>query len=228
MMQIAQSIFQEFTTLIQRRLQSAQERVQTTEHERMNRYYKGQVDTLSLVLHDIDALKFEFGMELNPEVIPQSPAQQAQEVQNVIETQAETPISASKSEKPTRGKGRAKKPNVEEAPVFIYKTLAQQAIEHGIIARKISHFYHDLLPGKHVKGYPALYRAFEENENLRQEVQKALENPISQERASGEVPPVDPHSAERYVAEMPIFQERISVEVPPSDPHSIEEQPRNE
>ncbi len=61
MMQIAQTIFQELTAILQRRIQSAQERVQTTEDERMNRYYKGQADTLSLVLHDIDALKFDLG-----------------------------------------------------------------------------------------------------------------------------------------------------------------------
>lgn len=225
MMQIAQTIFQEFTTILQRRLQSAQERVQTTEHERMNRYYKGQVDTLSLVLHDIDALKFEFGMELNPEAIPQSPAQQAQEV---VEIQVEASAIPPKPEKSARGKGRAKKPKVEETPVFTYKALAQQAVERGIIARKISHFYHDLLPEKHVKGYPALYQAFEENENLRRAIQKALEAPIAQERISVGVVPPDPHRPEGFMGETPIAQEQVSIEVPPSDPHSVEEQPRNE
>ncbi|GAK56600.1 hypothetical protein U27_03562 [Candidatus Vecturithrix granuli] len=228
MMQIAQTIFQEFTTILQRRLQSAQERVQTAEHERMNRYYKGQVDTLSLVLHDIDALKFEFGMELNPETILEPPAQQAREVQKVVETQVETPAPAPKPEKLTRGKGRAKKPKVEEVPVFAYKALAQQAVERGIIARRISHFYHDLLPDKHVKGYPALYQAFEDNENFRQSIQKALEASVEQEQARAEIPAVDPHGAAGYAEETPISQEQVSVEVPPSDPHSIEEQPRNE
>lgn len=225
MMQIAQSIFEEFTTILQRRLQSAQERVQTTEHERMNRYYKGQVDTLSLVLHDIDALKFEFGMELNPEVIPQSLVQQAQEV---VEIQVEASAVSPKPEKSARGKGQAKKPKVEESPVFTYKALAQQAVERGIIARKISHFYHDLLPEKHVKGYPALYQALEENENLRQAVQKALEAPIAQERISIGVVSSDPHRPEGFVEETLIAQEQASVEVPPSDPHRSEEQPRNE
>lgn len=228
MMQIAQTIFQEFTTILQRRLQSAQERVQTTEHERMNRYYKGQVDTLSLVLHDIDALKFEFGMELNPEMIPEPPAQQAQEVQNVVETQVETPAPTPKPEKPTRGKGRAKKPKVEEAPVFAYKALAQKAVERGIITRKISHFYHELLPQGHVKGYPTLYQALEDNENFRQAIQKAVESPVEQEQARAEIPAVDPHGASEYAEETPISQEQVSIEVPPSDPHSIEEQPQNQ
>lgn len=228
MMQIAQTIFQEFTTILQRRLQSAQERVQTAEHERMNRYYKGQVDTLSLILHDIDALKFEFGMELNPETIFQAPAQQAQEVRSLAETPAETPVSTPKPEKPARGKGRAKKAKIEETPVFTYKALAQQAVECGIIARKISHFYHDLLPEKHVKGYSALYQAFEDNESLRQAVKKALETPNPHEQISVGIALTDPHNLEGYVEEIPVSQERVSVETPPSDPHNIEEQPQNQ
>ena len=93
MNQTVQNLLQELTTLIQRRFESAQERVQTTDHERMSRYYKGQADTLRLVLHDIDALKFEFGMELTPEAFPEIP-----------EVQEETPSIPVKQEKPVKTK----------------------------------------------------------------------------------------------------------------------------
>ncbi len=211
MMQIAQTIFQELTAILQRRIQSAQERVQTTEDERMNRYYKGQADTLSLVLHDIDALKFDFGMELNPEL------------QKTNQPQAEIFSPAPKLEKPVKRKGRAQKSKVEAAPVFTYEALAQQAVKWGIIDRKISHFYHELLPGKRVKGYPALYRALEDNEEFRQAIQEAIKTQAAQEQDRIEIPGTDPHGAAGYAEETPSFQERISVEVSPSDPHRVEE-----
>lgn len=197
-----QDLLQQLTTLIQGRFESAQERAQATENERMSRYYKGQADTLRLVLHDIDALKFEIGMELTlEETIPEPPIQEA------------SPDSSVKSDKPVKRKGRAPKPKTVEAPVFTYKALAQKAVQHDIITRKISHFYHDLLPGGHVKGYDALYQAFEDSEELREAIKKALESPPQKEAQ----------------AETPQQQEQASVEVPPSDPHDPQqEQPQND
>ncbi len=62
-----QTIFDELTTLFQQRLRSARERVRLADHEDMQRYYKGQVDTLTIVVRDLEAMKFERGLELDLE-----------------------------------------------------------------------------------------------------------------------------------------------------------------
>jgi hypothetical protein len=74
-----------------------------------------------------------------------------------------------------------------------------------------------------VKGYPALYRALEDNEKFRQAIQEAIKTQAVQEQDRIEIPGTDPHGAAEYVEETPSFQERVSVEVSPSDPHRVEE-----
>jgi hypothetical protein len=124
MMQIAQTIFQELTAILQRRIQSAQERVQTTEDERMNRYYKGQADTLSLVLHDIDALRFDFGMELNPEV------------QKTIQSQTEIFSPAPKLEKPVKRKGAPKNQRLKRLLLLPMKLWRSKRLNGALLIAK--------------------------------------------------------------------------------------------
>ncbi len=65
-------------TVFQQRLQSAQSRVMQAQEESMERYYKGQVDTLNIVLQDVDAMKFELGLELDRAESPEEPHQEQQ------------------------------------------------------------------------------------------------------------------------------------------------------
>jgi hypothetical protein len=135
-------ILDELTAMIQQRLQSAQKRVKNTSEDYMKRYYKGQVDTLNVVLRDIATSKFEMGLELEPEEVV-----------------------------------REQRPDVPSEPVpqihYEYKELAHEAIRRGIIGRKISWFYHELLPDKRIKGYTPLYEALAAHAEFRQTVQEA-------------------------------------------------------
>ncbi len=53
---------------------------------------------------------------------------------------------------------------------------------------KISHFYHELLLGKRVKGYPAPLSRPEDNEEFRQAIQEAIKTQAAQEQDRIEIP----------------------------------------
>jgi len=167
----------EVFTIIQTRLRSAQQRFNGAQDDHMTRYYKGQVDTLRVILRDIEATKFERGIELHDDI---SHTPQAQDVPDAHDQSPTVSHSASRSPEghtsktsrtPRTPKTR-KAGDIHESP---YKALAQQAITQGIMTQKSSHFFHDLLPEKHVQGYPRLYQAFEDDERFRQAIQAALQ-----------------------------------------------------
>lgn len=161
MTSLENSTLQQVTRLVQHRLQSARERVKHAREERMKRYYKGQVDTLTIVLKDLETVTFELGMELDPEECPEEPTQPVHSV-----------MPAPKPSKPSKPSKRQKPPT---APSFTYQALAEDAVKRGIISQTSSHFYYDHFPDKHIQGFTQLYQAFEDNEVLRRTVQEALE-----------------------------------------------------
>ncbi len=59
------TILQTLTTLLKHRLDEAQERRRTAQHDDMKRYYKAQADTLNMVLRDLETVIFESGLEGN-------------------------------------------------------------------------------------------------------------------------------------------------------------------
>jgi len=138
-------ILDEVKTRLQKRLQLAQIRVKNAQHDQMSRYYKGQVDALKVMLQDLETLKFDFGIELEPEII-----------------------------KPKQETGSIRESSPTPSP---YQALADDAVKRGIIIQRYSHFYHELLPEKRVKGYQQLYQAFETSLEFRQAIQEACASP---------------------------------------------------
>ncbi len=165
----------ELFRIMQSRLESAQQRFNGAQDDYMKRYYKGQVDTLSLVLYDIE---FELGIERHEDIrqtttqeqdVPDAQEQPPTDSQSVSPAPKEQ--TSEKTEKPRKSKKR-KKVEIPDSP---YKPLAHAAIKQGIIIQKASHFGHPLLPGSHVQGFPRLYKALEDDEILRQTLQSALQ-----------------------------------------------------
>ena len=146
-------ILDEIKTRLQQRLQLAQIRVKNAQHDRMYRYYKGQVDALKVMLQDLETLKFDFGIELEPEAT--KPEQETSSISVPIPTPSP------------------------------YQALADDAVKRGIITQRYSHFYHELLPGKRVKGYQQLYQAFETSPAFRQAIQEACASPKLQTSDEG-------------------------------------------
>ncbi len=157
-------LFQELRTQIQHRFQSAQQRIDDAKSQKQMQYFKGQADTLRVVLQDIDAAKFELGVELDDE----PPLE---------------PVTTRKPRKVRKTRTSQKKP---VPPVSPYKELADRAVKAGIITQSGSHFMHELLPKGHAQGFYQLYDAFEENEHLRNAIQETLESGGSSEGTSSE------------------------------------------
>ncbi|MBD3307760.1 hypothetical protein GF339_15115 [candidate division KSB3 bacterium] len=186
------------TGLLKERLQSAQARVQASDSDHMQRYYKGQADTLHIVLRDIDAIKFEEGMELEALKSPK----------RSLQAEPSVPPKPPRTRKPRK---RSRRSTATPPPSsFTYQALAQEAVNRGIIRQKLSHFYHDLLPEQHVKGYTPLYQAFEDNEVLRQAVQEALRT------LDTETPPSNSEPSEAESGSQSSSEETASESQPPS------------
>lgn len=167
----------ELFTIIQTRLRSAQQRFNGAQDDHMTRYYKGQVDTLRVVLRDIDAMKFECGIELHDHTGHTLPEQDVPDVQDHPLHDFPSISRPTEEDKPKHTR-KPRKPKTRKAaapPESPYQQLAHQAVKLGIITRTSSHFFHDLLPEKHVQGYPRLYQAFEDDERFRQAIQEALQ-----------------------------------------------------
>lgn len=162
--------------LIRQRFDSARKRAKSAQDPSMNRYYKGQVDALHVVLRDIDTMKFESGMEL---ILEEQNRQALDLAAPAEELQAgETPASVK-----TRG-GRPKKtaeikPAKPAAPDSPYKALAEDALQRGVIARRVSWFYHAMLPNGRAKGFDQLFRALENDDAFRQAIQEACAQPVA-------------------------------------------------
>ncbi len=163
---MAQTI-QELWAAINNRLQSAQQRIDGAEDEKKSRYFKGQADALRVVLRDIEAAKFELGLELDEDAGGLSLAQELPGIPG--SGRRGTSRRTRRPRKPRKTRSRSIPP---ESP---YKPLADQAVAKGVIVRTSSHFLHDLLPKGHVQGFNQLYEAFEEDENLRNGIQAELD-----------------------------------------------------
>lgn len=185
---VEQTLLQGLTPLIEQRLQTAQTRFQNAEQEHMKRYYKGQVDALLVVFGDIAHVKFEMGEEINLETIP-------------LETAAPTPEPIEKPENiSTEKKTERKKPlknktaSKSQPSVSPQETLAKDAIKYGIIEQKASHFYHELFPDQHIKGFALLFKTLENDESLRQTLEDAVQS--AQAHSSSSEVSTDPHENE--------------------------------
>jgi hypothetical protein len=174
----------ELVRITQSRLKSAQQRFNGAQDDYMKRYYKGQVDTLRVVLRDIDAAKFELGIELGEDVrelgedvrhTPQKKDVPEVQEQPPMESQSASQGPKKRKSKTTEKPQKAKKQKKVETPESPYKPLAQAAIKQGIITKSVSHFKYPLLPGGYVQGFSQLYKAIEEDETLRQTLQSALQ-----------------------------------------------------
>jgi hypothetical protein len=186
----------ELENILQIRVQSALERFQGAQDEIMQRYYKGQVDTLKVVLRDIENVKFEMGVEGE---LPLELAQQAKVAGQKATGEQAAEEAAEESEKKPGRKKRKKAPKKapQEEETYLYKDLAHEAIRKGVIRQNYSSFYHDLLPGKGVRGFVRLYTALENNEDLRQAIQAACKAPAEQAQPEPEPKPepeTDPHA----------------------------------
>ena len=186
MMQSKEELLHSLETLVQQRLQSAQQRVKQTHNVEMKRYYKGQADALHIVLRDIDTAKFELGMELMVE--PSAPVEQP--VEQVVS-----------SEKVTA-------PVVEAPPVSPYDDLAREAVRRKIVAQKYSWFFHDLLPKQGIRGYRQLAQALEKKAAFRKAVQAACARP------DGESAPVQKTPQTSAPAELLNDPHAVSAESP--------------
>ena len=186
-------ILDELFTIIDARLQSAYQRVKGAQDEHMMRYYKGQADTLRVVLRDIEATKFEQGMELDEHPEYTSPEQVIPEMHDPPQVVSDVPKPKTPKTSKTSKTSTTRK--TAEPPRAPYHDLAHQAVQHEIILRNSSHFHHALLPGTHVQGYPRLYQALEDDETLRQAIQQALQSaeipPSSDHQTSSDVTPHD-------------------------------------
>jgi hypothetical protein len=167
-------VLDELFGITKSRLESAQKRFTGAQDDYMKRYYKGQVDTLRMVLHDI---KFELGLELHEDISPTS------QRTDTLEAQEQPPaVSQSVSQEPKKHKSQkneksqnSKKSKKKEPPESPCKPLAHAAIKKGIIEQRSSHFLHPSFPGGRVQGFPQLYKALEDDEKLRQAIQAALQ-----------------------------------------------------
>lgn len=156
----------ELGVTIRDRLNSAQKRVKGTEDEQKARYYKGQVDALHVVLRDIEAAKFELGMELDDVALRKA----SRRSRSSADASGEGGTSQSKAtRKPRRRRSRV------EPPQSPYKSMADEAVAKEVIVRSSSHFMHPLLPKGHAQGFNQLYQAFDEDENLRKGIQEELD-----------------------------------------------------
>ena len=162
--------------LIRQRFDSARKRAKSTQDPSMNRYYKGQVDALHVVLRDIDTMKFESGMELILE-------EQNRQALDLAAPAEELETGDTFAPAKTRG-GRPKKtteakPAKPAAPDSPHKALAEDALQRGVIARRVSWFYHAMLPNGRAKGFDQLFRALENDAAFRQAVQEACAQPVA-------------------------------------------------
>ncbi len=192
-------ILDELFTIIDARLQSASQRIKGAQNDHMMRYYKGQADTLRVVLRDIEATKFEHGMELDEPPEYTFPKQVIPETDDSPQVVSDVPkpktSKTSNTPKTSRTSSTSTTRKTAAPPRSPYHDLAHQAVQHEIILRNSSHFHHALLPGTHVQGYPRLYQALEDDETLRQAIQQALQNaefpPSSDQQTSSDVTPHD-------------------------------------
>lgn len=175
-------------TLIRQRLESAAQRAANTQDVYMGRYYKGQADTLHIVLRDIEAMKFENGIELGGDgkatFAPVVELQPLSRTLDAPKTDTDEPESAQRpretstrkikrlpktSAVETEPKVRTKsKAEPQEPPSSEYAALAREAIEKGVISQSASWFLHPLLPNKAVRGFRNLYQIFEQDAAFRQ------------------------------------------------------------
>ncbi len=168
----------ELFMIIHTRLRSAKQRFNEAQDEHKTRYYKGQVDTLRVVLRDIEATKFECGIELHDYHDHTLPEQDIPDKQDQPPHDDAPSISQPTGEEKPKKLKKPRKSKTRKAaapPESPYASLARQAVKQDIIRRTSSHFLHDLLPQKHVQGYPRLYQVFENDERFRQAIQEALQ-----------------------------------------------------
>lgn len=190
-------------TLIRQRLESALQRAANAQDAYMGRYYKGQADTLHIVLRDIDAAKFENGLELGVTSKETSaPINESQPLARTLEepvgtlTQRPREIPASKVKRLSKKALESVEPKTKSKPTAEpkeplsseYAALAGEAVEKGVVAQKASWFFHELLPNKAVKGFRKLYQAFEQDAAFRQTITDAC---AAQPVAAPEASPVD-------------------------------------
>lgn len=173
--------------IIQERYKSAKMRVKNTQDELMKRYYKGQLDALTIALRDLDTMKFEHGYELEPETEP------------IIFSPSPVKPVAEKIEEPKKPEKKpAVKPEPKKPLESPYKDLVREAIGKKVITQRFSRFYHPALPQNGVKGFRALYQALEENSAFRQSVEDAcalspqaepiqMEQPVEAQNQEGNV-----------------------------------------
>lgn len=188
-----------FEEQILKRLHSAQRRFQHARDEQMKRYYKGQVDALSVALHEMRTIKFEAGAELSeinfqiaseqPSVPETSPAVENlnELTHEIVEIPEEGMTAAPKrrgrrkkqeekqEEETVTPKKRGRKPAAPPAPKTVYQLLAREAIDLKVLPRKSSWFYHELLPHGIIKGLYQLEKMLEENVTFREAIQAACE-----------------------------------------------------
>ncbi len=175
-------------TLIRQRLESAAQRAANAQDAYMIRYYKGQADTLHIVLRDIEATQFENGIELGvagketlASVIELRPLSRS--LEEPAEAPVQRPREAStrkikrltkKSAAETEPKATSKpKAEPKEPPSSEYAALAREALEKSVITQSASWFLHPLLPNKAVRGFRKLYQIFEQDAAFRQAITDA-------------------------------------------------------
>lgn len=176
-------------TLIRQRLESALQRTANAQDVYMGRYYKGQADALHVALRDIETTKFENGIELGV-AGKETPASviELRPLARSLEEPAETPEAQRPRETSTRKVKRLPKKSADETELKVnskpkaepkeppsseYAALASEAIQKGVIVRKASWFFHELLPNKALKGFRKLYQVFEQDVAFRQAIADA-------------------------------------------------------
>ncbi len=172
-------------TLIRQRLESALQRAANTQDVYMGRYYKGQADTLHIVLRDIEATQFENGLELG--VAGKETLASVVELHPLfrgIEEPAEMPVQRPRDASTRKVKRLPKKsddaapklkskPTPQEPPSSEYADLAREALKKRVITQRASWFFHDLFPNKALKGFRNLYQMFEQDAAFRQAIADA-------------------------------------------------------
>lgn len=190
MMQKQEQSFHALEALIRQRLESAQQRAANAQDASMSRYYKGQADTLHIVLRDIEAIQFENGFELGVTSQPTfAPVIELQPLSRSIEEPADASAPAQRpretsirkikrlpkiAEVETEAKAKTRtKAEPKEPPTSEYAALANEAIEKNIIARRASWFFNTLIPNGCIKGFRKLYQLFEQDAAFRQTIADA-------------------------------------------------------
>lgn len=190
MTQKQEQSFHMLETLIRQRLESAQQRAANAPDASMSRYYKGQADTLHIVLRDIEAIQFENGFELGATSKPTfAPVIELQPLSRSVDVPADEVVTAQRPreastrkikrlsktaevEVESKAKTRAKA-EPKEPPTSEYAPLAQEALDKNIITQRASWFFNELIPNGCIKGFRKLYQLFEQDAVFRQAIADA-------------------------------------------------------